>query len=768
MSTEPTYVWMQRDHLTNLPVADAPAGYRIRPFRHGDAGVWTEIVQHTELGRMFPEATFEKELPGDDPLHASRILFAEDAAGKPVGTITAWFGKDGPAAGWGLVHWFAILPAHRNRGLGRAMLAQALRIMAEFHTGAVLTSEILLTAAIRLYLDAGFEIGINNKAERLAWRKVAGVLNHPGLDAMLDPPPAEPAPDEVVAEIKGAAVCLKGCSAGAGFDDLRPLAALIGEARIVSMGEATHGTREFFQLKHRLLEYLVVEHGFTAFAIEASLPECVMLDRFVTTGEGDPLDGITNMRFWTWNTEEVRDLVLWLRHHNARAARPVRFYGFDMQSPAMAVQDVISNLRRHASARAAGLAVRLTLLADDFGAEAYGSLPPARQADVEDALQEARELLRGMRWTDPRAGTMAELHATVAVQGAEYLRLGYSGGFRDRSMADNLCSLLPLEGPQGRVAAWAHNLHVTQAGTDSMGSHLHRRLGQGHVAVGFAFGSGSFQAFDQTGGAGLRDFTVPPPPTGSLDDTLLRTGLPRFALRLGTLAADSQAGQWLCTPRATRSIGSVYSEEGDGPAWFAQSRAIGECYDVLVFVGETHAARPNPDRRHLGPLSLPRGGGKRLPALGEGLVNGLPEAWTACAPRYRDHYTLSVGDGVATIRRTGVPWPWGFEMFVQAFNAKPYRQQKVRLQAEGRAGVADERAHALLVLASGKGEWAWLLADGLQVMTSTQDQPWNEDRWEFRSVEIEVPTDADALRIAFVLCGNGTAAIRNIRISPAE
>ena len=104
------------------------------------------------------------------------------------------------------------------------------------------------------------------------------------------------------------------------IDDLEPLRALVGDARIVGMGEGSHGTREFFRMKHRVFEFLVERMGFTIFAIEATFPEALDVDRYVRTGEGDPSALIRGMYFWTWNTDEVLDLVRWMRNYNVAAA----------------------------------------------------------------------------------------------------------------------------------------------------------------------------------------------------------------------------------------------------------------------------------------------------------------------------------------------------------------------------------------------------------------------------------------------------------------
>ncbi|HKE13886.1 MAG TPA: erythromycin esterase family protein, partial [Kofleriaceae bacterium] len=143
----------------------------------------------------------------------------------------------------------------------------------------------------------------------------------------------DPAPDEVVAWIRRSGIPLSGVEAGAGTADMAPLAASIGRARVVALGEATHGTREFFQMKHRMFEYLVSERGFTVFAIEANWPESLAVNRYVLTGEGDPKAALAGLYFWTWNTEEVLALIEWMRAWNADPAhaRKVKFFGFDMQ-----------------------------------------------------------------------------------------------------------------------------------------------------------------------------------------------------------------------------------------------------------------------------------------------------------------------------------------------------------------------------------------------------------------------------------------------------
>jgi erythromycin esterase-like protein len=147
---------------------------------------------------------------------------------------------------------------------------------------------------------------------------------------------------QVIKWISAHAVRLQTPEAGHGFADMQPLKKVIGNARIVSLGEATHGTREFFQLKHRMLEFLATEMGFTIFSIEANMPEAYRLNNYVLNGNGDPVKLIKGMYFWTWDTQEVLDMVLWMREFNKSGKGRVQFTGFDMQTPNVAA-DIVSD-----------------------------------------------------------------------------------------------------------------------------------------------------------------------------------------------------------------------------------------------------------------------------------------------------------------------------------------------------------------------------------------------------------------------------------------
>lgn len=220
------------------------------------------------------------------------------------------------------------------------------------------------------------------------------------------PAPALAADADVVDWIKSAAIPLESVEAGHGFDDLQPVRKIVGDARVVSLGESTHGTREHFQMKHRMLEFLVSEMGFTVFAIEASLPDCIPINDYVLHGTGDPEKAVAGQGFWTWSTEEVLEMVKWMRRYNQDPSHPVKlkFYGFDMQNEHSAAHAVLKYLARvDPPAEAKAREALKPLLA---GRMSIGEGSADDAAKVRSALASLREQFRANRaaWepkTDP-------------------------------------------------------------------------------------------------------------------------------------------------------------------------------------------------------------------------------------------------------------------------------------------------------------------------------------------------------------------------------
>lgn len=394
---------------------------------------------------------------------------------------------------------------------------------------------------------------------------------------------------------------------GAPRADLAAFSEMVGDARIVSLGEATHGTREHFQLKGRIVEHLVESEGFSAFAIEASYADTMAVNRYVLTGEGELKSVVAGMGFWTWSTEEVAGLVQWIRDFNVRApeGRQVRFYGFDAQpllSPLRAAAAYLARAGRPLVGEDARL---VDSLPEDPVSLARRSREMSRDPEQLQRLAALGERL--LEQFDRQealliAATDAEDYAAhrqaaVAMRQAVEIATSGAGGTRDRIMADNVDWILGQIGDEGRVVLWAHNGHVmhgTGRGVPMMGGVLEQRHGQDHVTVGFLFGAGGFQAIgpsEVTEHPRLRPFVVGLDPQ-SIEAVFARAEMPQFYVDLRRAQEDAPpVWAWLQEPRPARWVGSMFVPNGASATPMRPVAFAGE-FDIAIMTLATTPARP--------------------------------------------------------------------------------------------------------------------------------------------------------------------------------
>ncbi len=579
-----------------------------------------------------------------------------------------------------------------------------------------------------------------------------------------------PPPAEVVAWIKQKAIPLVTAEAGHGFDDLTPLRALIGGARVVALGEATHGTREFFQMKHRMLEFLVEKMGFRAFAIEASFPETLAIDAYVRTGKGDPYMAVAAQGFWTWDTEEVVEMVRWMRRYNEDASHKekLRFLGVDMQSPAGSAQAVADALGVIDKGLWAEVAASLEPIDDDHSSSTFDDLPKAAQEIVAASARKVAARFDERRAADVKklgaeGWALARIHAHVLRDFVEMVqKAGSDFGVRDRAMADNTARVLEMLGPTSKMVLWAHNAHVQRLERQSQGTMGHRlaeELGKACVTFGFAFDQGSFQAIDMGAGDGLTTFTVPPAPPGSVDGALALAGSPLLAIDLRT--ATGVAATWAGTPTAQRTVGSVYNTSN--PEAFFDTAPPAELFDALFFVARTTAARATPtgkraDQQRKAPLAALVNAG-----FEEGLAGQAPPSWTLNAyPRNFRYRATLVGDGptrgklAVRVDREPSALGNGQATLTEVIDAKPLRGKRVRLSAQ------------VSLEAKRVGDEAFLLAkvDGAKRRALSAPVMISKALRE-ASVEIDVGADAERLTVGVVVTGGATLRIDDVELSPA-
>lgn len=361
--------------------------------------------------------------------------------------------------------------------------------------------------------------------------------------------------------------------AGNGLADLQPLKNVIGDARIVALGEGTHGTKEFFQMKHRLVEFLATEMGFTYFAIEANMPEAYRVNEYLLTGQGDPAELLEGMYFWTWNTQEVLDMILWMRELNASGRARIQFVGFDMQFSAVSAQNVRTFL---VQAEPAYLPTANAAFARIAAAERRGR---ATAADVA-AARAVFNYLSAQRDTYLQTISREQVdwaiqNARLVVQTAELLANITS---RDQSMAANIEWILDQAPAGSKIVLWAHNRHVYKR-PGFMGDYLAQRYGDDMYVLGFAFGEGRYNA--RGAFSRLTSHEAMPPIPGSLESFLGAAGIPQFIVDLKHLNEEEAPWIWFGKPRNFRNIGAVAVR-----CAFAPGVAVDD-YDGLLWINPT-------------------------------------------------------------------------------------------------------------------------------------------------------------------------------------
>jgi erythromycin esterase len=416
---------------------------------------------------------------------------------------------------------------------------------------------------------------------------------------------------DVIAWLRANAAPLASAEPGNGFKDLETLERIVGKARIVGLGEATHGTHEFVTLKHRMIEYCVGKFGFTMIGLEAAYGEERAINDYVLHGKGSAAEAVGAMNFFIWRYEEMVALVEWVRAWNLAHERKVKFYGFDMLTTDTAAARLHDYLRPLAPELAAELDTALR--PDVF--ENFGSLLAAAQEQVLAQVKRILDRFDGERasWTERTSDLewrLARLSAVVLGQCAGYNRIKGDEAqteFRDHSMADNVCALLEAEGANAKALLMAHNYHVKRgrsfvplvfggSSLPTMGCDLRARFGAEYAVIGFSFNQGHFVAKRNEDGEPSAH-SVGPATGDMLDAALAATGLPLFALPLDNLPAEGVAAKWMASRPYQRDIGAFFSEEAYermlklGIATFMLAADPHELYDAIFFVETTTAPR---------------------------------------------------------------------------------------------------------------------------------------------------------------------------------
>ncbi|MER7540802.1 erythromycin esterase family protein [Streptomyces sp. NPDC097704] len=415
-----------------------------------------------------------------------------------------------------------------------------------------------------------------------------------------------------------------------GPESLDPLLARIGGARYVLLGEATHGTSEYYRWRDLLTRRLVEEKDFSFVAVEGDWPDCQSLHDSVTAAAGAPDDPVEVLQdfdrwpTWMWANTDVARFSRWLRRHNTALPpeRRIGFFGLDVYSLWESLQAIRDHLEEHApdSVEHALEAYRcFEPYAKDpqSYAMAVQLVPSGCEREVVSLLVQLRRAAEEAASADGSLADFAARQNAEVVVGAErYYRAMLHGGpeswnIRDHHMTDTLDRIMEHYGPRAKAVVWEHNTHVgdaratdmTKAGLVNVGQLVRERhAADGVILVGFGSYEGTVIAAERWGGP-ARAMRVPPARAGSLEELLHRAALPEGdalfvfgserATQTETIPGteNGQRDRWLREERDHRAVGVVYHPEREKWGNYVPT-VLGARYDAFCFLDRTTALVP--------------------------------------------------------------------------------------------------------------------------------------------------------------------------------
>lgn len=393
-----------------------------------------------------------------------------------------------------------------------------------------------------------------------------------------------------------------------------------GDSRVVLLGEATHGSRDFYQARSAITRHLIEHHGFNIVAVEADWPDAARIDRYVRHHAPRPSrdEAFTRFPTWMWRNAEVMEFITWLRTYNADRALEQRasFHGLDVYSLGASMQAVLDYLDRVDPAGASLARSRygcLTPWQEEPAGYGHAVLWGEDQSCEEEVTAQLAELLeKRLSYIREDGGDFfdAAQNARIVRAAEQYYRIMYRGAreswnLRDRHMFDTLQALMAHGGDAAKAVIWAHNSHIGNAAATAMGWQGEFNIGElcrtayGQEATSIGFGT------DRGTVAAANDWNEPmqvmrirPARADSYEYAFKQTGLPR-SLTDWRMPRRQDLTAVLSEPRLERAIGVIYRPESELRSHYFEA-VLAEQFDAYVWFEETTAVTPLPAERPQG------------------------------------------------------------------------------------------------------------------------------------------------------------------------
>lgn len=394
--------------------------------------------------------------------------------------------------------------------------------------------------------------------------------------------------------------------------DLEPMMRRIGDARVVLIGEASHGTSEFYRMRARITQRLIETKGFGIVAIEADWPDAARIDHYVRHREAAPSEWTAFARFptWMWRNEETRSFIDWLHVRNASCdvAARTAFYGLDLYSLYTSVRSVIEYLEtidRDLAAVARERYGCLTPWEADPATYGRAALRGTYQKCEQAVTHILLELLRKRQSYVQRDGDRffdAAQNARLVASAEQSYRLMYYGSraswnLRDTHMFETLTNALEHHGPGAKAVVWAHNSHIGDASATEMGRRGEHNIGQlcrthfgkDCYSIGFGTNDGTVAAASDWD-APMQVMRVTPAHAQSYERLFHLTDAPGLILPLGNSTVPDLRDR-LTSPRLQRAIGVVYRPDSELASHYFETN-LPKQFDEYIWIDRTSAVKP--------------------------------------------------------------------------------------------------------------------------------------------------------------------------------
>lgn len=387
------------------------------------------------------------------------------------------------------------------------------------------------------------------------------------------PQPLSTEKKEILTSINSNLIDIENSNPDYAFKENTKLKNLFQDVKIYGFGEATHGTKEFQDLKAKFFRYLVLNCNVKIFAIEANFGDCLAINSYIREGKGNAKESLRGIGYWIWQTDEILSLVEWMKAYNTAKTEEnkLSFMGIDVmncQNSATILHNYLDNNNSTANQKV------LTVLSN------YTSIVNSKKIRKKDFI-EHYQILKSLELELKSLKDPFLWQLNNSVLQYILMRIDFTQTLRDKLMSENINWL--IENNIGNVFISAHNIHVSKKNVsfNPLGYYLKNKYSEKYYSVGFDFGSGNFNAFDVENNL-VKKYSVDQPLKGSSTQVFYKASSDIFLLDFCKSTLSPTLSEFVKSKSFRRGVGSTFSLK------MVETEKLAETFDAILFVKKSN------------------------------------------------------------------------------------------------------------------------------------------------------------------------------------